>query len=428
MKKTILIIGSGGREHAIGWKLKQSKNVGKLLFAPGNAGTAEIGKNISLDITNNNEVVDFVKKNSIDMVVIGPEDQLGNGMFDDLNKIGIPTFGPTKKAAQIESSKSFSKELMQKAKIPTAKFKSFTSYKTAYNYLLKQKVPIVIKASGLCLGKGVVVAQTMDEAKDALKKIMIDKLYGDAGSSVVIEEYLEGVEVSFHAFCDGKNAEIFPTSQDHKQIYDGDRGPNTGGMGTITPVPWVPKKLIEQVRKKIVLPALKEMKRRGIEYKGILYPGIMVTKKGPKVLEFNCRFGDPETEPYMRLLKTDLFDIFDACINGSLSKINIKWEKSSACCIAFASKGYPESSQKGVPIKGIHTANSQKDVIVFHAATKKQNKNLVTNGGRVLYVSAIGKNLKDALKKAYVGVKKIKFDGMRFRTDIGLRKRPTFIK
>ncbi len=428
MEKNILIIGSGGREHAIGWKLKQSKKVGKIYFAPGNAGTAEIGRNISLNITNNKEVVDFAKKNPINMVVVAPDDPLAAGMVDDLNKVGIRAFGPTKKAAQIEWSKAFAKKLMKKAGIPTAKFESFTSYKTAYKYLVKQPMPIVIKASGLALGKGVVVAKNIEDAKDALKDIMLDKLHGDAGNTVVIEEFLEGQEVSFHAFCDGKTAEIFPTSQDHKQIFDGDLGANTGGMGTIAPVPWVSKKLIEEVKKKVIMKALKEMKRRGIEYKGILYPGIMVTKNGSKVLEFNCRFGDPETEPYLRLLKTDLYDIFDACINGTLSKVKIEWYKKSACCIVIASAGYPQSSQKGVKISGISKADSQKHVVIFHAATKKQNKNIVTNGGRVLAVSAIGKNLKDALKNAYTGVKKIKFDGMQFRTDIGLRKKPKFLK
>ncbi len=428
MKKNILIIGSGGREHALGWKLKQSPKVGKIYFAPGNAGTAEIGENVPLDITKNKKVVAFAKNNPIDMVVVGPEDQLGAGMSDDLEAAGIRTFGPTKKAAQIESSKSFSKELMKSAKIPTAKFESFDNYKSAHDYLVKQELPIVIKASGLCLGKGVVVAQTVNEAVDALQKIMVDKIYGDAGNNVVIEEFLKGVEVSFHAFCDGKTASLFPTSQDHKQIFDGDTGPNTGGMGTIALVPWVTENLINEVKNTVVLPILKELQKRRIIYKGILYPGIMVTKNGPKVLEFNARFGDPETEPYMRLLKTDLYDIFNACIDGTLSEINIEWKNQSACCIAIASKGYPESSQKGVPITGISEANKEKNCIVFHAATKKQHDLLVTNGGRVLYVSAVGKTLKDALKKAYKGVNKIHFNGMQYRKDIGFRSKPEFIK
>ena len=428
MKKNILIIGSGGREHALGWKLKQSPKVGKIYFAPGNGGTAQIGQNISANVLNHKEIIDFAKKNDIYMVVVASDDPLAAGMVDDLNKAGIRAFGPTKKAAKLEWSKTFAKKLMKKAGIPTAAFETFDDYKKAYKYLLKQPLPVVIKASGLALGKGVVVAQSMTEAKHALKSIMLDKLHGKAGDSVVVEEFLEGQEVSFHAFCDGKTAKLFPTSQDHKQIFDHDRGPNTGGMGTISPVAWVTEDLIDDVKNNVVIPILKELKKSGITYKGILYPGIMVTKNGPKVLEFNARFGDPETQSYMRLLKTDLYDIFTACIDGKLDGMNIRWDHQSACCVVLASKGYPQSSQKGVVISGITKANSQKDVVVFHAATKKQNKDLVTNGGRVLGVTATGKNLNDSLKKAYIGVKKIKLVGMQYRKDIGLRTKPKFIK
>lgn len=428
MKKNILIIGSGGREHALGWKLKQSPKVGKIYFAPGNSGTSQIGENISANVLKDKEIITFAKKNNIDMVVVAPDDPLAAGMVDDLNKAGIRAFGPTKKAAKLEWSKAFAKKLMKKAGIPTASFETFDDYKKAYKYLLKQPLPVVIKVSGLALGKGVVVAQTMAEAKDALKSIMLDKLHGSAGNSVVIEEFLDGQEVSIHAFCDGKTAALFPTSQDHKQIFDGDSGPNTGGMGTIAPVPWVSKKLIEEVKKKVILPTLKEMKRRGIVYKGILYPGIMVTKTGPKVLEFNARFGDPETQSYMRLLKTDLFEIFEACIDGKLADTNIKWTRQSACCIVLASKGYPQSSQKGIPIHGISDAEKEDGIVVFHASTKKIGNDIVTNGGRILGVTATGKNLKVALKKAYKAVKKIHLDGMQYRHDIGKRKKPEFIK
>lgn len=426
MKNNILIIGSGGREHALGWKLKQSPKVGKIYFAPGNAGTALIGENISSNILNHDEIIDFSKKNNIDMVVVAPDDPLAAGMVDDLQNTGIRAFGPVKKAAQLEYSKAFAKELMKSARIPTAKFETFDDYISAKKYLKKQSLPIVIKASGLALGKGVVVAQTMEEASEALKSIMIDKLHGDAGNTVVIEEFLEGQEVSFHAFCDGITASLFPTSQDHKQIFDGDTGANTGGMGTIAPVSWVTEDLINKVKNTVVLPILKELKKRGIMYKGILYPGIMVTKNGPKVLEFNARFGDPETQSYMRLLKTDLFDIFNACIDGTLSEMNIAWENNTACCIVLASKGYPQSSQKGIPITGLKKIDDNS--VVFHAATKKQNNELVTNGGRVLGVTATGKTLKEALKKAYTAVNKINFDGVQFRKDIGFRKKPSFIK
>src|SRR3989344_1831954 len=428
MKKNILIIGSRGREHALGWKLKQSPKVGKIYFAPGNAGTAQIGENISAHVLNHSEIIDFAKNNDIDMVVVAPDDPLAAGMVDDLNKAGIRAFGPTKKAAQIESSKAFAKELMKSAGIPTAKFETFNDYKSAYDYAAKQTLPIVIKASGLALGKGVVVVKTMDEAKDALKSIMIDKIHGDAGNTVVIEEFLEGQEVSIHAFCDGKTASIFPTSQDHKQIYDRDKGPNTGGMGTIAPVSWTTNEFIQEIKRTVVLPVLKQLKKRGINFKGCLYPGIMVTKNGPKVLEFNARFGDPETQSYMRLLKTDLYDIFNACIDGTLSDIDIQWKDKSACCVAIASRGYPQSSQKDIPIHGISNGEKEDDVVVFHASTKKVGTDIVTNGGRVLGVTTTGKNLKDALKKAYNSVKKIRFDGMQFRRDIGWRKKPKFLK
>ncbi|OGK13549.1 phosphoribosylamine--glycine ligase [Candidatus Roizmanbacteria bacterium RIFCSPLOWO2_01_FULL_38_12] len=427
MKKNILIIGGGGREHAIGWKLKQSKKVDKLYFAPGNAGTSEIGENIPANILDHQEIVNFAKINLIDMVVVAPEDPLAAGMVDSLNQAGIRAFGPTKNAAQLESSKAFAKDLMKKAGIPTAKFENFSDYKSALKYLSKQQTPIVIKASGLAFGKGVVVAQTMSEAKKALKNIMLDKQHGDAGNTVVIEEYLYGQEISIHAFCDGKTASLFPTSQDHKQIFDHDKGPNTGGMGTIAPVPWVKKNLIEEINKIVVMPILKELQKRHIEYKGCLYPGIMVTEAGIKVLEFNCRFGDPETEPYLRLLKTDLYDIFNACIDGKLKNIKIRWSNQSACCIVLSSRGYPQSSQKDVPISGISDADLQKDVVVFHAATKKQDSGVATNGGRVLAVSATGKTLKYALNKAYKAVKKINFGGMQYRKDIGLRKKPSFV-
>jgi phosphoribosylamine--glycine ligase len=426
MKKNILIIGNGGREHALGWKLKQSQKAGKIYFAPGNAGTALIGENISVDVKNHKEIINFAKLKTIDMVVVAPDDPLAAGMVDDLNKAKIRTFGPVKKAAQLESSKAFAKELMKTAGIPTAKFETFDNYISAKKYLKKQSLPVVIKASGLALGKGVVVAETMEEANEALKNIMIDKLHGDAGSIVVIEEFLEGQEVSFHAFCDGVTAKLFPTSQDHKQIFDGDTGANTGGMGTITPVSWVSEKIIEEVKNTVILPILKELKKRGISFKGCLYPGIMVTKQGPKVLEFNARFGDPETQSYMRLLKTDLFDIFNACIDGTLSDINIVWEKDSACCIVIASKGYPQSSQKEIPIKGLD--NLQQDIQIFHAGTKRKNDEVVTNGGRILGVTATGKTLKNALSKAYNTVNKIRFEGMQFRKDIGFRKKPSFIK
>ncbi len=427
-KKTVLIIGSGGREHAIAWKLKQSNRVKKIFIAPGNGGTETIGENVALNIKNNTEIVELAKKNSIDLVVVAPDDQLAAGLVDDLSAAGIKAFGPTKAASQIEWSKAFAKKLMKDARIPTARYESFTDYTKAQQYLAKQQMPIVIKASGLALGKGVVIAQTKQEADQALKEIMIDKIHGEAGSTVVIEEFLEGQEVSFHAFCDGKTAVLFPTSQDHKQIFDKDRGPNTGGMGTIAPVQWVDEKLFKEVETLVVKPLINTLQKQKIPFAGVLYPGIIVTKHGPKVLEFNARFGDPETQSYMRLLETDLLDIFEACIDGTLKDLRIQWSKQSACCIVIASKGYPATSQKGIEIQGIDTAQKDKDIVVFHAGTKKVDDAFVTNGGRVLGVTAIGKNLNDSLKKAYAAVEKIKFNGMQYRRDIGKRKPPVFKK
>lgn len=425
-KKTVLIVGSGGREHALAWKLQQSSKVKKIFVAPGNSGTQLLGENISLQVKNNQEIVEWAKKNAIDFVVVAADDQLAAGLVDDLQAAKIRTFGPTKEAAKIEWSKAFAKQLMKEEGIPTTQFEIFTDFKTAQNYLNKQKLPIVIKASGLALGKGVVIASTKQEADQALNDIMLSKVHGEAGATVVIEEYLEGQEISFHAFCDGDTAVVFPTSQDHKQIYDKDRGPNTGGMGTISPVAWVSKKLIKEVESTIIIPILKTLKKRGTPFTGLLYPGIIITKNGPKVLEFNARFGDPETQSYMRLLETDLFDIFTACIDKTLSKSKIKWSKKSACCIVLASKGYPAGSEKGIAIDGIDNAEQDADIVVFHAGAKIENGILKTNGGRVLGVTAVSNNLTAALKKAYNTIEKITFDGVQFRHDIGRRSPPTF--
>lgn len=419
MKKNVLVIGSGGREHAITWKLKQSPKVGKLYVAPGNYGTALIAQNTSIDITDHKQIINFVKENKIDLVAVMPDDPLAAGLVNDLKKAGIKAFGPTKEASEIEWSKAYAKKFMKEENIPTASYKKFNDFKKAIDYLKKQKLPIVIKASGLALGKGVIIAKTFNEAKNALEEMMIKKIFGKAGTEVVIEEFLEGQEISIHAFCDGKQAIIFPSSKDHKTIFENNQGPNTGGMGTIAPVPWVTKKLIDQIKKTIVEPTIKGLKKRGRPFAGCLYPGLMITKDGPKVLEFNARFGDPETQSYMRLLKTDLFDIFMACAEGKLSKLNIKWSKKSASCVIIASAGYPASSQKGIPIKGIEKAEKEKDIVIFHAGTKLDGKKLVTNGGRVIGVTSVGNTLEESLSKTYNAIKKIKIEGMQFRKDIG---------
>jgi phosphoribosylamine--glycine ligase len=418
-KKNILIIASGGREHAIGWRLAQSPQVGKIYFAPGNPGTATVGENTNISATDFDALIDFAKKKKIDLTVGAPDDILAAGVVNAFQSAGLKIFGATKEAAQIESSKAFAKELMKEEGIPTARYETFTDAKKAIAYVKKHGAPIVIKASGLALGKGVVVAGTLEEAINAIDDAMVKKIFGKAGDEVVIEEFLEGKEVSIHAFSDGEHIALFPTSRDHKPIYEGNKGPNTGGMGTIAPLPEITNEQLEEIKKKIVLPAIKGMKKRGMPFVGCLYPGLMMTKDGPKVVEFNCRFGDPETESYMRLLESDLFEILTACVDGTLDEVNIKWSKKFACCIILASAGYPASSHKGDVLSGLDKV--AKDIIVMHLGTKQDGDNVVTNGGRVVGITAIGKTIEDALKLAYqqIGPKGIHFEGMQYRKDIG---------
>ncbi|HUQ84820.1 MAG TPA: phosphoribosylamine--glycine ligase [Candidatus Limnocylindrales bacterium] len=420
-KNSILIIGSMARDHAVGWKLKQSPKVGKIYFAPGNPGTELIGESTGIGVLDNEQLVKFAIKHKIDLSITSQDDALAGGVVNEFQKKGLKIFGATKESAQIESSKSFAKQLMQSENIPTAKFQTFKKAEDAINYVKKQGAPIVIKASGLALGKGVTVAMTIDEALDAIDQIMVKKIFGIAGTEVVIEEYLEGKEISIHVFSDGNTYSIFPTSRDHKPIFDGNKGPNTGGMGTIAPVKKISEKDLEIIEKEIVMPALAGLKKRGYPFIGCLYPGLMMTKSGPKVIEFNARFGDPEMESYMRLLKTDLFEILDACTEGILSKIKINWAQKYACCIVIASADYPASSHKGDVINGLEKYEKDKNIVVFHFATKKENGNVVTNGGRVLGVTATGLTLNKALKKANsaIGKNGIHFEGMQYRKDIG---------
>lgn len=414
----ILVVGNGGREHALVWKLKQSRKVKNIFVAPGNAGTSLLAKNI--DLSKTEEIIGWLRKNPIDLVVIGPDDYLAEGMADKIQALGAKVFGPTKNASEIEWSKSYAKRLMQEEGIPTARFEAFHDQAKALAYIEKQKFPLVIKANGLALGKGVVIAENSNEARKAIKEMMENKIFGEAGSEIVIEECLVGREISIHAFCDGENALMFPASEDHKRIFDGDKGPNTGGMGTIAPVPRVTEAQIGEIKEKIVLPTLKALKKRGRSFKGILFPGIMMTKDGPKVIEFNSRFGDPETQSYMRILESDLADVMLACIDGNLKKTNIEWSKKSACCIVCASGGYPGNYEKGKEIRGLDDIKS-KDIAVFHAGTKILEDKVVTNGGRVLGITAIGNDLKESLSKAYDAIESISFDEMHYRIDIGAK-------
>jgi phosphoribosylamine---glycine ligase len=421
-KNSILIIGSGGREHALGWKLKQSPKVGKIYFAPGTAGTELVGENTNINALDFDSLIKFANENSIDLTIAGPDDILAAGIVNAFQEKGLRIFGATKEAAQIESSKAFAKKLMKEQNIPTASYKTFTDPSAAKRYLNDHPLPVVIKASGLALGKGVIIAKDLEEAMKAIDDMMVQKVFGDAGDEVVIEEFMDGKEISIHAFSDGNTFKLFPTSRDHKPISDGNKGPNTGGMGTIAPVPGITQEELEIVKKKIVSPALSGLNKRGLSFTGCLYPGLMMTSSGPKVVEFNSRFGDPEMESYMRLLKTDLFDIILACVDETLSEIEIEWHEKSACCIVLASGGYPASSHKGDEIFGLEKFAEDKDIVIFHFATKNENGKIVTNGGRVLGVTAVGENLDEALQKAYsaIGPNGIYFEGMQYRRDIGI--------
>ncbi|MEK7128188.1 MAG: phosphoribosylamine--glycine ligase [Patescibacteria group bacterium] len=431
-KLKILIIGAGGgREHAIGWKISQSPRAGELFFARGNAGTAQLGTNLDIRETETEKLLEFAKQEKIDLTLALSDDPLALGIVDEFRKANLRIWGPTKTAAQLEWSKAFSKDFMRRHDLPTARFETFTDFEKAKDYVKKQSLPIVIKADGLALGKGVVIAQSLEEANKTLEDIMVKKIFGNSGSTVVIEEFLVGPEISIHAFSDGKSYKMFPASQDHKRIGEGDTGLNTGGVGTIVPLPFVDKEMMAKIEKEIVAPTLDGMKKDGVPFEGILYPGLILTKDGPKILEYNARFGDPEAQIYMRLLDNDLLDIIDALIDKKLSEIEIKWKNLFTCNIVLCSAGYPGEYEKGKEIKGtndltpplaplsLSRRGEGGEVIIFHAGTKIVRQDLTTNGGRVLGVSAMGKSLQEALDKAYEAISKISFEGMQYRKDIG---------
>ena len=416
----ILILGSGGREHALLWKLAQSPEATKLYAVPGNPGMAELAECVAGSIEDNAAVVKFAQEKKIDLVVVGPEVPLTNGVVDALRAAGIKAFGPTKAAAELEGSKSFSKNIMKKYGIPTAKYEVFTDADAARAYIEKEGAPIVIKADGLAAGKGVIVAETKEQALDAVHEIMDDAAFGKAGSRVVIEAFMEGEEASLLAFTDGKAIRPMVSSQDHKRAYDGDKGPNTGGMGTYAPAPVMTKDMVEQATEKILKPMIAAMAKEGRPYQGCLYAGLMITEEGPKVVEFNARFGDPETQVVLPLLKGDLVKIMQACVDGTLDTAAVDWEDGAAVCVVMASGGYPKSYKKGYAIDGLKKAESL-GTFVFHAGTAKKDGKVVTSGGRVLGVTARGGGIKEATEKAYKGVEAIRFTDEFHRKDIAHR-------
>lgn len=416
----ILILGSGGREHALLWKLAQSPEATKLYAVPGNPGMAELAECVAGSIEDNASVVKLAQEKKIDLVVVGPEVPLTNGVVDALRAAGIKAFGPTKAAAELEGSKSFSKDIMKKYGIPTAKYEVFTDADAARAYIEKEGAPIVIKADGLAAGKGVIVAETKEQALDAVHEIMDDAAFGKAGSRVVIEAFMEGEEASLLAFTDGKTIRPMVSSQDHKRAYDGDKGPNTGGMGTYAPAPVMTKDMVEQATEKILKPMIAAMAKEGRPYQGCLYAGLMITEEGPKVVEFNARFGDPETQVILPLLRGDLVKIMQACVDGTLDTAAVDWEDGAAVCVVMASGGYPRSYKKGYAIDGLKKAESL-GTFVFHAGTAKKDGKVVTSGGRVLGVTARGGGIKEATEKAYKGVEAIRFTDEFHRKDIAHR-------
>ena len=422
----VLIIGSGGREHALAWKVSQSPRVEKIFCAPGNAGTALLGgssrihaENVAIEAENIPALLEFALREKIDLTVVGPEAPLVKGIVDAFEKKGLKIFGPSAGAAMIEGSKSFAKEIMVSANVPTARYEVIAGIDEAQS-IVENFEKAAVKADGLAAGKGVFICKSKSEIMGAVNKLLQENIFGGAGSKVVIEELLEGEEASILAFCDGKNVKMMASSQDHKRALDNDQGPNTGGMGAYSPA-LVVEGLEKRIEKEVMLPVIKELARRGAPFKGVLYAGLMIKGKNFKVLEFNARFGDPEAQVIIPRLENDIVEIFEACIAGKLNEIDLKWKKDAACCVVLASGGYPGKYEKGKEIEGLENASAFENVFVFHAGTKLENSKVVTNGGRVLGITGLGKNIKEAVDAAYTGVSQINFEGMHFRSDIGAR-------
>lgn len=416
----ILVIGGGGREHAICWALAKSPKAGKIYCAPGNAGIGQVAEIVPIAVNEFDKLTAFAQEKEVGLVVVGPDDPLADGIVDAFEARSIPVFGPRKNAAHIEGSKTFMKDLLKKYNIPTAAYEKFNDYEEAKAYLDQQKLPIVIKADGLAAGKGVTVAFTREEAEAALKDIMVGKVFGDAGSQVVIEEFLEGQEMSILVFVDGEVVRPMSAAQDHKQVYDNDKGPNTGGMGTYSPLPHIADSIIEEAVETIIKPTAKAMVAEGRPFRGVLFAGLMISPDGkPKTIEFNARFGDPEAQVVLPRLKSDLLEIFLAAVNGTLDKVEIEWSNEAAVCVVLASGGYPASYPKGLPISGLDEAG---DALVFHAGTARNEAGeWITNGGRVLGVVGLGQDIAEAREKAYGAAERITFEGKHQRSDIAAK-------
>ncbi len=415
----VLLVGSGGREHAIAWKLKQSKHLDKLYIAPGNAGTAQCGQNVPISDTDIPALVDFARQKNVGLVVVGPEDPLSLGLVDAMEAAGIKAFGPSGAAAQLEADKAFAKHLMRASSVSTAEARIFDRFSDAKAYIASRDEPVVIKAAGLAKGKGVIVCDDPSDGILAAEKIMEDRLFGEAGNQLIVEEKLIGEEASILAFVDGHNIYVMESSQDHKPIGDGDTGPNTGGMGAYSPAPIVTESLMSRITREILVPVVDGMNRQGTPYRGVLYAGLMMTSGGPRVLEFNVRFGDPETQPILMRLKSDLLEVFLAVCEGTLDEVTLQWDPRPAVCVVMASGGYPGDYQKGKIITGLEAAEQLTDVQIFHAGTTTDDQGrIVTNGGRVLGVTALGRTVAEAQTQAYQAIEPIHFEGAYWRNDI----------
>lgn len=416
----ILIVGGGGREHAIAWKVAQSPKAEKIYCAPGNAGIAQVAECVNIGVMEFERLIEFAKEKEIDLTVVAPDDPLAAGAVDAFEAAGLRAFGPRKNAAILEGSKAFSKDLMKKYGIPTAAYETFDDPKDALAYLETAPMPIVLKADGLALGKGVLICNTLEEAKKGVQTLMLDKQFGAAGNRIVVEEFMTGREVSVLSFVDGKNIRIMTSAQDHKRAKDGDEGLNTGGMGTFSPSPFYTKEVDEFCWRQIYQPTVDAMRKEGREFKGVIFFGLMLTEKGPRVLEYNARFGDPETQVVLPRMKNDLVDVFEACIDGTLDQIELEFEDNAAVCVVLASQGYPEHYEKGYRITGLEKFEKAEGYYVFHAGSKfDQEGNVVTNGGRVLGVTAVGEDLKAARANAYKAAEWVEFDNKYMRHDIG---------